>query len=240
MYLRIKGLYTAQVGISFAAMFFKGQAKQWWLYYDEKIDEGKEDVILNFSDFKSVLRLVFRPENKEREARTAIHRIRQDGSVKDYSKRFLEISRDLPNMDIDDQVHAYIHGLSGEYAAQVLVQKPTTVTTAMSMAEDLESLYKSVPTGQRSQGGSAGKWSSGGGASSNLARSSNGKWRSSTTNASTAAASGSGGGAAAGDNDKKKCFYCNNPGHWKRDCRKLQADIKSGKVDASGNARASQ
>ena len=40
--------------------------------------------------------------------------------------------------------------------------------------------------------------------------------------------------------DSQSCLYCHKPGHWKRDCRKLKADIAKGVVtcDAHGVVRA--
>lgn len=34
---------------------------------------------------------------------------------------------------------------------------------------------------------------------------------------------------------KEKCFYCQNPSHWARDCRKKKVDIKKDKVKQSTN-----
>ena len=51
---------------------------------------------------------------------------------------------------------------------------------------------------------------------------------------------GKGSGKKSSSVDAQSCLYCHKPGHWKRDCRKLKADIAKGVVtcDAHGVVRA--
>ena len=124
--------------VPFAGTFLKEHAAMWWRCVHQEIRDQPEEE--QWTQFTDKLRAQFQPINTRETARTRLDKLRQTTSVLIYNTTFREIILELPNMHVDDQIHAYIKGLKSNIASLVAMQRPTTLLEAQTLADTADTI----------------------------------------------------------------------------------------------------
>src|SRR4051794_35299543 len=82
--------------VNFAASYLKNCAASWWMVEYKCAETASLDI--RWEDFVHRLRHRFKPANADESARERLSRLKQIGSVAEYSHRFRIIMQDLPDM----------------------------------------------------------------------------------------------------------------------------------------------
>jgi hypothetical protein len=116
-----------------------GSAAKWWQINKQTYAD------IDYAEFRELLVKQFSVIDRERSARDQIYKLKQVGSVKQYSNAFRTLILEIPLMNEFDKVDRYIRGLKDKNVrAQVLLKKPTTLEEAIQFSETLDSVYFSI------------------------------------------------------------------------------------------------
>jgi Ty3 transposon capsid-like protein/Zinc knuckle len=109
-----------------AAGYLAGPALTWW--------RRCENEVQNWPQFKSALLHWFCSYDMEEEARFKLDHLRQRTSVRAYAEAFNKCMVELPTMDEKDRIHHFVEGLKPEVRRWIRLQKPATLSAAISLA----------------------------------------------------------------------------------------------------------
>ncbi|GKA08972.1 putative reverse transcriptase domain-containing protein [Tanacetum coccineum] len=129
----------AESQVNFAASMLQGRALTWWNTLVQT--RGRAAAIAQlWEDFKKLLMEEYCPDDEVQKLESEFWNHKMVGSDIDrYTARFHELSRLVPHMvTLENQrVNCYIRGLAPEIKPHVTSSKPTSIQSAMSMANRL-------------------------------------------------------------------------------------------------------
>ena len=120
--------------INYAAACLEGVAAKWWsVHCEDHLRPGA-----TYESFSEALHKRFTPPNLEQRARDKLLSVRQTSTVAAYTERFLDLSLDIPGLDVSQALHQYIFGLKPEVKTDVLLRHPPTLAEAITLADESE------------------------------------------------------------------------------------------------------
>ncbi|KAK9168819.1 hypothetical protein Syun_000959 [Stephania yunnanensis] len=109
--------YFATVGMEesqkvvLTSMYPEGDAKLWWrTRVDDDTAAGRPKIV-DWEVLKRELKDQFLPTNAAWQAREALRKLKQTGSVRDYVKEFSSLLLDIKNMSEEDKLFNFTTGL---------------------------------------------------------------------------------------------------------------------------------
>ena len=141
LYLDANGISEAtKEAVKLATNYLTSHAFTWWRLREIDVKNPESDVveILTWAAFKEAITAQFRVLDQGRRARTLIRNLRQLGSVRAYTQQFQALLLETPETAEVDRIHDYCAGLKKDIRAQVDVQRPTTVSQAIQIADAMD------------------------------------------------------------------------------------------------------
>ena len=117
--------------VLFASTYLRQSASMW---FTAKY-KGMSQLPATWKEFRDAFLIRFRPFAAARAARASLRSLVQDGSVTAYSDSFLRLVQLLPEMHVQDQLDAYLHGLRPRLAEAVDRTDPATLEAAIHTAQ---------------------------------------------------------------------------------------------------------
>ncbi|KAK8307402.1 hypothetical protein V6Z12_D03G193100 [Gossypium hirsutum] len=217
-YFRAKGITEDATKVTTAAMYLTDVALLWWRRRSTDVSHGGTEIG-TWEEFRREFKAQFYPEYAEDEARAKLHRLTQQGTVREYVQEFSELMLQISDMGEKEAFFSFMDGLKPWAKQELQRQGAQELTKAMSLAESLAEFGGKKDNANSSKPRFNQK-SNSGGDKERLARNGNGKkpW------------------------DKRKsgpisCFHCDGL-HMIRDCPKkaaLTAMETKGESDVEDN-----
>lgn len=212
-YLKATGLENSESGLWQVTSFFEADAAVWWRLYCQQGQAGLVVLPKVWNDLKPLMIAQFQVFNHQTDIRDRYQSLRQTGSVNAYITKFRALVVELEEEPEANKVYQFLKGLKPEIQARTRVLKPTSLMTAMDIADEADR------ADYHARGGKF------------------------FTAKSIKGASGSGPapmqiGVISANADRQRmlqqnrCFYCRKEGHQARDCRKKKMDM--GKTSRRG------
>jgi hypothetical protein len=205
--------WNAERSCLFGATLLRDRADAWF-----RTIENTDEAPTTWLEFKRLLIAFFRPENSVRVARDKLAVLVQRGAVVDYINSFMDIKLSIPTMTDEEAHDKFIRGLSSkQMRAHIRQYESDTLKDAIQaalaydsaqMEEDYFQVRATVRTAQQGviydpmEVDAIDHRRSG--------------YSNSSRNNSYNRNNGNG----------TVCYYCQKPGHFKRNCRTRIADIK--------------
>lgn len=126
--------------VRYAVTFMSEDARRWWTAHRQ------EHVVDTWAKFAKAIAEKFRDLNAGTRAREQLDRLHQDQfkSVREYAQRFLSVMLEVQGMSVCDQIHRFKMGLHSRPRLEVELQQPQTLSAAMTIAERIDSIERSV------------------------------------------------------------------------------------------------
>ena len=123
--------------VAYVSTLLQGAAIDWWVTL---LRERGGRRPRHFDELAALLERRFGSTNRVLRARAALRNIQQEHSegVRSYSTRFEEYLGKLPHYDEEWARSQFVWGLHGEIAAMVVIAAPTTLASAIEIAERVE------------------------------------------------------------------------------------------------------
>lgn len=126
--------------VEFAATFLRDGASTWWRAHLDLVERSQEQLITEWSQFKTVLTAQFRPVNAQKIARDRLHNLHQTGSVVRYVYEFHEICLEIRDVSPSEKLDRFVRGLKPSIQEKVEMEDPPTVEQAMQIAQRIDSI----------------------------------------------------------------------------------------------------
>ena len=188
--------------VYFAASLFRDNAAVWWQYMDQAIAGGSVPPIDSWEAFHKALLVEFQPQDLQRSARDKLENLKQQGPVVEYIRRVRELALQIQTMSSADLLHKFVRGLKPAVRKEVELKDPKSWDEAVRMAERTDAVLYSISKGNQQQGMSS-------------TNRSNSGYQQMDVNANQMSDQG----------ETRVCYYCKQPGHLKRNCKKRQANL---------------
>ena len=136
--------------VAYVSTLLQGAAIDWWVALLQERGGRRPQ---HFEELAALLEQRFGSTNRVLRARAALRNIQQEHSevVRSYATRFEEFLGKLPNYDEDWARSQFVWGLHGAIAAMVVMAAPTTLASAIEMAERVEMTRKAAKLGDAQQ-----------------------------------------------------------------------------------------
>ena len=123
--------------VAYVSTLLQGAAIDWWVTL---LRERGGRRPRHFDELAALLERRFGSTNRVLRARAALRNIQQEHSevVRSYATRFEESLGKLPTYDEEWARSQFVWGLHGEIAAMVVIAAPTTLASAIEIAERVE------------------------------------------------------------------------------------------------------
>jgi Ty3 transposon capsid-like protein len=131
---------NSQQAVECSASYLCGTALTWWRAYCNQVEHGQAPQFTTFAQFSEALIKRFTTLPPDYAARMRLSALRQTRSVRDYADKFNACMVELPNMDEADRIHNFIRGLKTAIQMDVTLKKPPTLTDAIELACQADSL----------------------------------------------------------------------------------------------------
>ncbi|KAK9113309.1 hypothetical protein Syun_020106 [Stephania yunnanensis] len=135
--------YFATVGteeshkVILTSMYLEGDAKLWWrTRVDDDAAAGRPKIV-DWEVLKRELKDQFLPTNAAWQAREALRKLKQTGSVRDYVKEFSSLLLDIKNMSEEDKLFNFTTGLQTWAQAELRRQGVKDLPGAIVAADSL-------------------------------------------------------------------------------------------------------
>ena len=132
-YYRASTMPDAQ-RVHYAAAYFRDAAQVWW----QAVMSDERSAPCSWVDFKYAFLAEFQPLQASETSRSAIFKMKQLGSVTDYTKEFRSHLYLVVDMSSTDKLAHYLNGLKDAPQSMLRTQNPSNVEEAMSMAKKNE------------------------------------------------------------------------------------------------------
>lgn len=236
--------WTQERSYLFASTLMRDRADAWF-----RTIELEEDAPTTWLELKRLIIEFFRPDNANRMARDRLACLQQTGNLVNYINDFMDIKLALPKMTNDEACDKFIRGLSNpRMRAHIRQYEADTIKDAIHAALSYDSAqqehgnYTTVntpaPTSRRTTVDDPmdldaidNRFNNRNNRSYN--RSNNGSYRQNNSYSHNGNS-----GYRNGNNSSSRpinCFYCQKPGHIKRNCQTRLSDIR--KLDEQHSSR---
>ena len=123
--------------VAYMSTLLQGAAIDWWVAL---LQERGGRRPRHFEELAALLEQRFGSTNRVLRARASLRSIQQEHfeGVRNYAIRFEELLGKLPNIDEEWAKSQFVWGLRGEIAAMVVIAAPTTLASAIEIAERVE------------------------------------------------------------------------------------------------------
>jgi hypothetical protein len=123
--------------VNIAVMYLTGDAKLWWRTRSKEDLNAGRPKVETWETLKRELKEQFLPNNTSWIAREDLKKLRQDGSVRDYVKKFSSLILDIDNMSEEDRMFNFLSGLQPWAQLELRRQKVSDLSSAISAADGL-------------------------------------------------------------------------------------------------------
>ena len=215
--------------VAYASALLRGPAATWWRVTTLDGDLQRSDP-WPWSTFSTALKNNFKPINSVQHAKDRVATLRQRRSATEYCNEFRLLTLDIPGMDEEWKLDAFLRGLKPNVQRELERYPPSNLADAMRQAERIDAVdfkYSSRKAGNSSGGQQDRQWRSNSGQHNGPAPMELGAIDSNQRQ-------------RLSDADREKlrrenrCFFCREQGHTKFFCPKKQ---NSNQPNRSGNAR---
>ncbi|KAE8660305.1 Detected protein of unknown function [Hibiscus syriacus] len=203
-YFAATGITEDAKKVSIASVYLSEVALMWWRRRCNDVKRGNA-AIETWVEFQAEFKEQFYPEYAEDEARSKLRRLKQEGSLREHVRKFVELMLQVPNLSEEDGFFTFMDGLKpwakNELRRRGVKELLVALTTTESIIELGVKKVDSKPKPKfRGNGGDRDKASKSDKDSSGNGKPSNGK-----------------------HSDKKdkqiiQCYNCKGQGHLARDC----------------------
>ncbi|KAE8736351.1 cytochrome P450 78A7-like [Hibiscus syriacus] len=203
-YFAATGITEDAKKVSIASVYLSEVALMWWRRRCNDVKRGNA-AIETWVEFQAEFKEQFYPEYAEDEARSKLRRLKQEGSLREHVRKFVELMLQVPNLSEEDGFFTFMDGLKpwakNELRRRGVKELSVALTTAESIIELGVKKVDSKPkpkfrgsSGDRDKASKSDKDSSGNGKPSN--------------------------GKHSDKKDKQiiQCYNCKGQGHLARDC----------------------
>lgn len=120
--------------VKYTVVALEDEAKSWWRHSDLTINTS-------WDVFHDAFIAHHTPPDAVAAARTELDKLKQKQlSVSDYTHKFRQLLRLIPNMDTDTALFTYMKGLEAETSKEVRLRQPTTMAQAVHQASIVHSI----------------------------------------------------------------------------------------------------
>jgi hypothetical protein len=137
--MQVETIFNAQqindaaIRCYYASTGMKGAALHWYL--QQMTIHGNIGVPwADWNAFKTAVTTAFQPPNYQQYLRKQLRKLRQTGSVRDYTTQFQDIVGQITDMSDLDQVTQYSEGLKPSTRMEIDYQAPANLTQAIGLA----------------------------------------------------------------------------------------------------------
>src|SRR5215213_3384624 len=107
--LRTQGITDEAIQVNYATTGFKDAALHWYL--NKEVGNNNTPPYSTWTTFADALRVAFQPPNFQQYLRQQLKRLRQTGTVQEYTSQFQNVVGQIEGMGELDKVTYYIDGL---------------------------------------------------------------------------------------------------------------------------------
>ena len=136
-YFRATNVQEDEDRVNTAAMFLADDALLWWRRLVEDARRQGEQPIAKWDEFQKEFRSQFYPVYAELEARTSLHNLKQQGTVREYCQEFSKLMLQIPRLGEHEGFFQFINGLKPWVQQELQRREVTTLSKAISVAEAL-------------------------------------------------------------------------------------------------------
>lgn len=127
--------------VNYVASSFTGPLSDWWVAALRKSEDKVAAGFASFGELRAELLSAYRITDPVDDARHALSRLTQTGSIEAYVRETVSLNSMLPNRDEGDKIQLFAAGLKKMEKTEVLQRKPATLKDAISIATLTASLY---------------------------------------------------------------------------------------------------
>ena len=196
--------------IPYVAGYLADSALTWYRTHLAEVRKGLSQDFSTWSAFKEALIQRFTPISPERTARQKLVTLRQTTSVRSYAQEYNLCMLELPEMEEKDRIYRFISGLKPEIRLHVELKQPVTLSAAVELAIQVDSLVWQVKKGPQPYLGDR--------VPSRVATGTGPTPMDLGTTESKPNAYTRKSGPLGKENIPPRCFFCGKLGHFKREC----------------------
>ncbi|KAE8705397.1 cytochrome P450 78A7-like [Hibiscus syriacus] len=203
-YFAAMGITEDAKKVSIASVYLSEVALMWWRRRCNDVKRGTAPIA-TWGEFQAEFKEQFYPEYVEDEARSKLRRLKQEGSLREHVRKFVEVSLQVPSLSEEDGFFTFMDGLKPWAKNELRRRGVKDLSTALTTAESVIELgVKSVDSKPKPK----------------FRGSSGDRDRASRSDRDS---SGSGRPSNSKHLDKKdkpviQCYNCKGQGHLARDC----------------------
>jgi hypothetical protein len=144
--------YVAAVGestaLQIAVTYLSGDAHEWWMVQSRSITPTPT----RWPDLRAAVLSRYSPLNKTKIARDKLSRWKQLKDVESYSRDFLRIILEIPNISMDEQIDRFARGLKPQIWRELCTTDYTDLAHLMRDAERVEAAFRNDTRAYRNFG----------------------------------------------------------------------------------------
>ena len=193
--------------IPYVAGYLADSALTWYRTHLAEVRKGLWQDFSTWFAFKEALIQRFTPISPERTARQKLVTLRQTTSVRSYAQEYNLCMLELPEMEEKDRIYRFISGLKPEIRLHVELKQPVTLSAAVELAIQVDSLMWQVKKGPQPYLG---------GRIPN--RVTTGTGPTPMDLGATEDKPNTNRPGSSGKEIPQRCFFCGKLGHFKREC----------------------
>ena len=193
--------------VPYVAGYLADSALTWYRIHVANVQKGLEQDFNTWFAFKEALIQRFTPISPERTARQKLVTLRQTTSVRSYAQEYNLCMLELPEMEEKDRIYRFISGLKPEIRLHVELKQPVTLSAAVELAIQVDSLMWQVKKGPQPYLG--GRYPN---------RVATGTGPTPMDLGATEDKPNTNRPGSSGKEIPQRCFFCGKLGHFKREC----------------------
>ncbi|KAK8284419.1 hypothetical protein V6Z12_D08G158900 [Gossypium hirsutum] len=125
-YFRAKGITEDATKVTTAAMYLTDVALLWWRRRSTDVSRGGTGIG-TWEEFRREFKTQFYPEYAEDEARAKLHRLTQQGTVREYVQEFSELMLQISDMGEKEAFFSFMDGLNRGQSKSCNAEEPKSL-----------------------------------------------------------------------------------------------------------------